>query len=467
MRNRFVSRLLALVMTLTMLLALTVPASAASDALSAELVLESEGLEISGKVAYSPTEQVLLAAAQLLLGGEDNGSLSLTASEQALTVESNFLDKAYGLALPTLAENLEKSIFAPNSGSAYALDEETYNEILAYLSGEMLAEAAALSGGLNEGIDELSTAMEPLVALFTQLVEQAQEYLVYQTRKTNVTINGTDYAVSQISVSADVESLTKVCNALLDGFESDTAVQSSVATLIDQFAELEEGVSGQDYVNTILESMPELRTEVAELVEESEFALTVNACVLDDEASTPVKFGLDVSADGDTVSLAFLMSPEMDYFRLEATDGYSTEALEFTIAFADATIFQLDVLEDEEVEMRYQLSFDDSAFAFAITENYEYYDSETDSWYSEPYSTTLAGTYAIGEDFFTLTISEIDGEDLGGTLSLNLRSNDSFTVPTFTELTGLSEESFTEVVQALMTGVETLDQLFTGDSTSY
>lgn len=462
MRKRELSRLLALAMSFAMLLALAAPASAESDALSAELVLESEGLEISGKVACSPTEQVLLAAAQLLLGGENYGDISLTASEQALTVESKFLDKIYGVALPTLAENLEKSIFAPNSGSAYALDEETYNEILAYLSGEMLAETMTASQTLGFNAEELTAAMEPLVALFTQLVEQAQEYLIYQTRKTDVTINGTDYAVTQVSVTADVESLTNVCNALMDGFESDTAVQSSVATLIDLFGELDEGTTGADYVNVILESMPEIREEIAETLADSEFALTVSACVIDDEASTPVKFGLDVSADGDTVSLAFLMSPEMDYFRLEASAGYTDYALELTVRYEDAYIFQLDVLEDEEVEMRYQLSFDDSAFVFAITENYEYYDSETDSWYSEPYGTTLAGTYAVSDNLFTLTISEIDGEDLGGTITLNLRNNDSITVPTFTELTGLSEDDFTEVVQALMTGVQTLDQLLAG-----
>ncbi len=462
MRKCKLSRLLAMAMAFVMLLALAAPASAESDALSAELLLEAEGMQISGKVALSPTEQALMVAAQLLLNGEDYGSAILTASESALTLESSFLDSAYGVALPTLAENLEKSIFAPGSGSSFALDEESYEMIRSALSGEMLEEAMIASDALTLGTEELSAALEPLVTMFTQLVQEAQEYLIYQTRKTNVTINGNSIPVTQASVMADAEALTFVCNSMMDSFESDAQVQSAVATLIDLFAEEDEEYSGQDYVDIILDSMDEVRAEVADMLSESDFRLAVTGCVIDDEASTPVKLALEVSVDDETVSLGLLMSPEMDYFRLEVSGGYTVYALELTVRYEDAYIFQLDCLEDEELETRFQLSFDDSEFAFAVTESYVYYDSETESWYEEEYTSTLAGTYALSDNLFTLTVSEMDGEDLGGTITLNLRSNDSFTVPTFTEITGLDEAEFTQVVQALMTGVQTLDQLFAG-----
>lgn len=413
-------------------------------------------MELCGKVALSPTEQAILAAAQLLLNGENCGSISLTSSEQALTVESNFLDQVYGLALPTLAENLEHSIFAPDSGSSFALDQQTYDEILSLLSGEMLAEAAAVSAEMTAETDELTAALEPLVNLFAGMTQEASQYLIYQTRKTNVTIHGVSIPVTQTSVIGDAQTLSFVCNSLMDSFESDVQVQSAVATLIELFAEMEEGASGQDYVNIILESMPELREEVAEMLEQSDFQLAVTACVMDDEASTPVKFALDITMDDEDVSLALLMSPEMDYFRLEAA-GYITYALELTIQYEDGILFQLDSLEDEELQSRYQLCIGDFAYELVMTDIYTFYNVESESWYQEEYTTSFAGTYAISDNLFTLTLNEVNGEDIGANITLNLRNNDSFTVPAFTELTGLSEEAFTQVVQDLMAGVETLD----------
>ena len=44
--------------------------------------------------------------------------------------------------------------------------------------------------------------------------------------------------------------------------------------------------------------------------------------------------------------------------------------------------------------------------------------------------------------------------------TLNLRADDSIAMPAFTELTKLSEEEFTVVVQNAMAGVEFLQQIF-------
>lgn len=453
------SRLLALIMSVAMLFALAVPASAESDALSAELLLETEGLELSGKIALSPSEQALLLGAQLLLSGEDYGSIFVTASENAVTLRSGFLDQVYGLAVPTLAENLENSIFAPNSGSSFALDEESYELIRSALSGEMMEQAQSASDALMQSAEELTAMMEPLVSMVGTLVEEAQHYLIYQTRKTNVTVNGRTFPATQATVAADGESLTGICNAVLDLIEADEQVQSSIAALIDLFNTEDDTVTGEEYVSAILEAIPELREELAEMIENSELEIALSATVLDDEASTPVKLELKITEDDYPVTLALLMNPEMDFFRLEAA-GYITYALELTMDYSDVVTFRLDALEDEELHSRYQLSFDDSVYMLAFTELYHYYDSDTEKWYRGQNSSTLAGTYALTDNLFTLTLTEVDGEDLGGTVTLNLRNNDSFTVPAFVEITTLSEGELAVVIQDLMTGVQTLEALF-------
>lgn len=450
------SRLLALVMSFAMVLALAVPANAESDALSAELIVESQGMEFSGKVALSPTEQAALVAVQVLLNGENIGSASLTANEEAVAFESNFLDKVYGIALPTLAENLENSVFAPNSGSAFALDEESYEMIRSALSGDMLDEAA-VSGALTMDAEDLNAAMEPLVAMFTQMAQDCQQHMIFQSRETNVTVNGVSIPTTQVSVIADVEALNFVINSMLDSFQSDAQVQAAVATLIDLYADGTEELSGQDYVNVILESMEEIRAEVDAVLSESDFQLTISYCAVNDETAAPVKLALDITMSGETISLALLMNPELNYFLLSANDGYTDYAIEFTIA---DSAYTLNLLEDGELATRYQLSFDGSAYELAVTEVYVFYDVESESWYEEEYTTSFAGTYALTDNQFTLTLNEVNGMDIGAVVTLVLRNNDSFTIPaTFTEITGLTEGEITQVVQDLMTGYQAIESL--------
>ena len=57
-------------------------------------------------------------------------------------------------------------------------------------------------------------------------------------------------------------------------------------------------------------------------------------------------------------------------------------------------------------------------------------------------------------------IDKIDGQDFGGAITLNLRSDDTISMPSFTELTGLSEAEFTVVMQRIMTNMESFSQMF-------
>ena len=128
--TRNAARVLSVVMALAMVLAMAVPAGAESDAVSVELVLASEGIEASGKVTVSP-DLVASVGARLLLNGQTFADLTGYFSAQAAAVESGFLDKTYGVDFATLAENLKTSIFAPDSGSRFALDQESFDQLQA------------------------------------------------------------------------------------------------------------------------------------------------------------------------------------------------------------------------------------------------------------------------------------------------------------------------------------------------
>ena len=109
----------------------TVSVAATPGTYSAELVMSGKGTDISGKLALDSVQGVLAVLADMRSEGESVMSAAAYASAQALVVDSMLIGGAYGANLTALAENLPGSIFAPGSGSAFALDEETYEQILA------------------------------------------------------------------------------------------------------------------------------------------------------------------------------------------------------------------------------------------------------------------------------------------------------------------------------------------------
>ena len=90
-KTRNYRRLLALVMAVAMVFGLAVTASAADDAYSAEVVVETQGLTISGKVAFSPADAALLMGANMLSGGQNFAGINAYVSATALVLESPFL----------------------------------------------------------------------------------------------------------------------------------------------------------------------------------------------------------------------------------------------------------------------------------------------------------------------------------------------------------------------------------------
>ena len=57
-------------------------------------------------------------------------------------------------------------------------------------------------------------------------------------------------------------------------------------------------------------------------------------------------------------------------------------------------------------------------------------------------------------------MDKLDGQEFGGTITLNLRSDDAIALPSFTEVTKMSEEEFTALVQTATQAAESLSQMF-------
>ena len=235
--TRSAARLLAAVMAFVMLFALAAPASAEGDAVSVEVVLATEGMEASGKIAVSP-EMVVSIGARLLLNGECSADLTGYAGPEAVVLESSFLSKAYGVALADLAENLKGSIFAPDSGSQFALDEESYNSLLEILSGEILSGETAVAAVSGENAGVLTDAFSVLGEAVGQAANDISDKLAMESAPAVVNINGEDVDVTRMRVAMSTEAIISFYDELLDALESNTDLQGAVATIVDAFSTL-------------------------------------------------------------------------------------------------------------------------------------------------------------------------------------------------------------------------------------
>lgn len=466
--TRSAARLLAAVMAFVMLFALAAPASAEGDAVSVEVVLASEGMEASGKIAVSP-EMALSIGAQLLLNGERFAGLTGYASTEAVVLESSFLSKAYGVALDDLAENLKSSIFAPDSGSQFALDEDTYNTLLDVLSGE--AAAAAVSGA---DTDALTDAFSVLAEAAGQAANDVSSKLAMESAPAVVNINGEDVDVTRMRVTVSTEAIISFYGEMLDALEGSTDLQAALATIVDAFPTLavaftggEDGEpvpSGEEVVRMILENLDDVKQSLADALNEVATSGTF-AVSLAGEEQLPVELTGEITSDEQTVSLTFTMSPAIDFIRLEAVDADgSATAVQFDITEnSDAALgFHVGSYkgETELFSLNYRQDKAEQTFEVAIA-GASGYNEEAET-FSGTVSTSVSGYYAVTDTLLALTIDKVDGQEFGGTLTLNIRTDDTVALPDFTELTRLKEAEFADVIQALADGFDSLNALFGG-----
>lgn len=458
--TRNAARLLSAVMAFVMVLALAAPARADNDAVSVELVLAAEGIEASGKLIVSP-ELVMSIGVQLLLNGESFADLTGYASTQSVAVRSGFLDKTYGVDLATLAENLKTSIFAPDSGSQFALDEDSYNQLQALLSGSLQEELPDLSG---LDTDALTNAIEVLGAAGAQAFDDIRNKLALESAPATVSINGQNVLVSQTRITVSTEALIAFYDSLLTALEQDAELQKAAEEFFDFFALfgfMQDDLSipdGATAVQTILENMDEVRQTITDELTQAALSVSVVTCTTENAA---VKVALEISVDDETVSGALLMNEAQDFFRLEMVDVDGT-----------VTALQFDVTVDTDLAYGFHFGSyrgDDETFAVVYSQDntaqtYDVAVTTTDTAYETgeltASTTTVSGSYVVEDELFSLIVDKVDGEAFGGTVTLNIRTNDTVTMPTFSELTRLEETEFATVVESLQSGLTTITQLF-------
>ena len=454
------SRLLALLMALAMMLSLSSAAFAATDATSAEIIVSGDNFNLTGKLAYSEEENALSMGASMTVDGENTVDLTGYSSAKALVLVSALLDAPYGIEYAKLAENLPDSVFAPDSGSQFALDQEDYDQLLELVSGvaamgEDAAELPDVSGVDISGLTDSVTALMPAL---TTAIQAASQNMTMQTTTGKVSINGAEVNVQTVKVQYGTAAVAAMYDSLLATAKDDEAVQNAMIALIDflNASGNDMGVTGEEFVQAVVEQNQEMRDAVAEALADYDAACEVYLSSNED-GTAPVEVGFQMTLDGETVEAKLQMSESLDYLRLDLNAGGETAALVFAVTenSEDALALRFSVLSGE----------DEDAVVYTQDKKAQTFDvSMVETVSGQTTTTTVSGHYVVEENLFSLVVDTLDGQDMGGSVTLNLRVNDTLTVPSFTEITKLTEEELMNVFQSFAPGVDAIDTWLNGEA---
>lgn len=454
------SRLLTLLMALAMMLSLASAAFAATDATSAEIIVSGDNFNLTGKLAYSEEENALSMGASMTVDGENTVDLTSYFSTKALVLVSTLLDAPYGIEYAKLAENLPDSVFAPNSGSQFAFDQEYYDQLLELVSGAaaMGADAAELPDVSGVDISGLTDAIVALVPAFSQGIEAASKNMTMESSTGKLTINGTEVNVQTVKVQYGTASVIALYDAVLSAAKDDEAAQNAIATLIDLVNATGEdlGVTGAEFVQALVEHNQEMRDSMAEALGQYDIQCEVTASA-NEEGTALVEADVKLSMDGEPVEVKLQMSESLDYLRLDLNAGGEAAALVFAVTenSDDALTFRFSVLSGE----------DEDAVVYTQDKKAQTFDvSMVETVSGQTTTTTVSGHYVVEENLLSLVVDTLDGQDMGGSVTLNLRVNDTLTVPSFTEITKLTEEELMNVFQSFAPGVEAIDTWLNGEA---
>lgn len=454
------SRLFALLMALAMMLSLASAAFAATDATSAEIIVSGDNFNLTGKLAYSEEENALSMGASMTVDGENTVDLTGYFSAKALVLVSALLDAPYGIEYAKLAENLPDSVFAPDSGSQFALDQEDYDQLLELVSGAaaMGADAAELPDESGVDISGLTDSVTALMPALTTAIQAASQNMTMQTTTGKVSINGAEVNVQTVKVQYGTAAVAALFDSLLATAKDDEAVQNALIGLIDflNASGNDMGVTGEEFVQAVVEQNQEMRDAVAEALADYDVAWEVYLSSNED-GTAPVELGFQMTLDGETVEAKLQMSESQDYFRLDLNAGGETAALVFAVTenSEDALALRFSVLSGE----------DEDAVVYTQDKKAQTFDvSMVETVSGQTTTTTVSGHYVVEENLFSLVVDTLDGQDMGGSVTLNLRVNDTLTVPSFTEITKLTEEELMNVFQSFAPGVDAIDTWLNGEA---
>ena len=438
-----VAALMALVLVLTMGFA---PVASAEDGMeestcgSVALKVAVEGMNLDAKLAVDFANSLAAIALQMEADGTAL-DLSIFGSQTACALQSSLLDQVYGVDRTKIEENLPKSVFAPDSGSAYALDEENYTALMEALIASKAAPAEAL-----ENTGDATALVEKYGSI---LVEAISGKLKNEAGFETITIGTEEVRAMVTSVTLDTDAICGIVESILSEAAQDEELKALAAAYFDQRGVYEvTGMTGEEMAAEMWENMDAFTQETVASIQEAAVGLSGKMYM---KGAAPVAVALEVTVQDDPLSILLTLGEEplkSGEVSLVVTAG-DVEMLRMAYEVVENTeetyAARFTFSEGETDVLQFALAWDKIASAYVISTAVD----------GVPMS--LAGTVTQEEDAIIVTLDTINGVDMGE-ISLTLREEDTVEIPAFTEILTLTEEQ----AAVFMEGIEAIADILYG-----
>ena len=438
-----VAALMALVLVLTMGFAPVASAEGVAEEStcgSVALKVAVEGMNLDARLAVDFANSLAAIALQMEADGTAL-DLSIFGSQTACALQSSLLDQVYGVDRTKIEENLPKSVFAPDSGSAYALDEESYAALM-----EALIESKAAPAEALENTGDATALVEKYGSI---LVEAISGKLKNEAGFETITIGTEEVRAMVTSVTLDTDAICGIAESILSEAARDEELKALAAAYFDQRGVYEvTGMTGEEMAAEMWENMDEFTQETVASIQEAAVGLSGKMYM---KGAASVAVALEVTVQDDPLSILLTLGEEplksgevslvvtagdvemirMAYEVVENTE--ETYAARFSFSEGDTDVLQ------------FALAWDKIASAYVISTAVD----------GVPMS--LAGTVTQEEDAIIVTLDTINGVDMGE-ISLTLREGDTVEIPAFTEILTLTEEQ----AAVFMEGIEAIADILYG-----
>lgn len=386
---------------------------------------------------------------QVLESGEDSAALYYSPKELVLDCGSALPD-VYGVDLVNLKSNLAKSILAPDSGSRYALDEDSYNAILSSL--ESTSKASTLPA-------EAGALGEKYGALFVKTMCEEGEV---SKNSDSVDVGSSSIRANVVTVTLDAPALAAVMSDLNDEAQRDADLHSFFTKIAEE-AHMAEG--GNESVSEMVDSLfQEMDDGVSELQSESKGSdsqLTVRFYI-GKSSGRLVKFSLKVKESGVNAAEATLTLGDepgvRDDITLEYNDSVSSDGsviYAYKIKQNTSSKYEAEFSGSIEGEMfTADIDWDKSDGNFVINMN--------DGGSGSDDSVTLNGTLKWENDKaeFNFTNATSGDESIDINVGFTVNGSESLPkTPKYTDLTSLDESDMEDIANTAQSAFQSFSSL--------
>lgn len=433
--KKFFGAALALVLACSPVLPGLTAQAEAPASYSAQLNIKVNGQDLAVKLCGDLENGIL--SAQSLLIAEDGQVLTqrgLFYDGTAIAIQdTRLLEDTYGIDLSRLAANLPNSVFAPDSGSVLALDQQLYDALLtpeapADMAGDddvIISQDEGASLGIIGGADG------PTAIFITgdtgNLLGTLAKSISTKTAPGELVLEGETIKTTETTITLDAKGMAKLAAGLLE--QEDEQTKAALEKLLSSLA----GDDKADFDLTV-SSLEETLTQAG--------ASFTAAMQRNRKSKELLSLSASWTYNGETTDFQALLPESRCSLTRGSADGQSSTAeLKVEENTDDAFELLFHTTREGEESSSIRLRWDKKAGSYVLTVKN---GDETDE---------LTGRVQPSENALVITADTANAQALED-CSLTLRRDDPAQMPPFQEILALSEEHILQSLHNILQAIK-------------